>query len=516
MQGAVACGHPVTAEAAVEILEDGGNAFDAALAALCAACVAEPVLSSLAGGGFLLAHPAGKEPAVFDFFADTPQSRTTVEPLDFRPIEADFGTTTQEFHIGLGSVATPGTVRGIFEVHRRLGRLPMPRIFAPAIRAAREGVPLNALQASIFRIVRPIYLATAGARATYAQGATGDLPVDGEPLKQPALAAALAALAEEGDALFYEGELARRIVTLCQEGGGYLSLDDLARYAVIRRAPLRLRYHEAEILTNPGPSSGGLLIAFAAALLEGCGLRAAGFGAPGHVLALAEAMEATEVARLECLARPEAHLETQLLHPEYLARYRAEVAGRRRSRRGTTHISVVDSAGNAAALTASNGEGSGHVLPGTGIMLNNMLGEEDINPGGFHAWPTGTRLTSMMAPTLIEWPDGRRVALGSGGSNRIRTAILQVLVNLVDFSLPIDEAVIRPRLHHERGRLDVEPGFPSPALEALAEAFAEPAVWEAPNLFFGGVHTVEYHAGRFTVAGDPRRGGIGRTARAHQ
>ncbi len=516
MQGAVACGHPVTAEAAVEILEDGGNAFDAALAALCAACVAEPVLTSLGGGGFLLAHPAGSEPMVFDFFADTPRSHTTQQDLDFHPIEADFGTTTQEFHIGLGSVATPGVVRGIFAAHRQLGRLPVSRLFAPAIRAAREGVTLNALQASIFRIVGPIYLATAGARDTYATGSAGGLPDAGERLRQPALADTLAALAEEGDALFYEGELARRIVALCAEGGGYLSMDDLAGYAVIRRAPLCLRYRDTELLTNPGPSSGGVLIAFAAALLESCPLGAAGFGAPGHLLALAEAMEATQLARLECLAHPEAHLETQLLHPEYLARYRAEIVGRRRSHRGTTHISVVDADGNAAALTASNGEGCGHVLPGTGIMLNNMLGEEDINPGGFHAWRPGERLTSMMAPTLIEWPDGRRVALGSGGSNRIRTAILQVLVNLVDFALPIDEAVTRPRLHHERGRLDVEPGFPSAGLAALAEAWAEPAVWEAPNLFFGGVHTVEYRGGRFAAAGDPRRGGTGRTARVRQ
>jgi gamma-glutamyltranspeptidase/glutathione hydrolase len=187
--------------------------------------------------------------------------------------------------------------------------------------------------------------------------------------------------------------------------------------------------------------------------------------------------------------------------------YRAAVAGHPVNHRGTTHISAIDSAGNSASLTLSNGEGSGELLPDTGIMLNNMLGEEDLNPEGFNRWPCDVRVSSMMAPTLAE--DHRHlIAIGSGGSNRLRTAILQTLSNLIDFHMSPEQAVNAPRMHFERGQLDIEPGFEEQALRALLSDFPEHRIWESHNLFFGGTHTVCWDGKTFTGAGDPRRGGV--------
>ena len=501
-KGAVAAGHPQTAEAGALLLEAGGNAFDAVLAALCTACVAEPVLTSLGGGGFLTARTAAGETRVYDFFVQTPRRKRALDEIEFFPVVADFGTAQQEFHIGLGSLATPGTVRGLFDVHRELGSVPMRRIVEPAVTAARDGVRLNRLQAYIFGIVSPIYLATPGARALYAS------PEDprrlygaGERMRQPELADTLERLATEGDRLFYEGEMARALVALCEHQGGQLGAADLAGYRTCRRTPLRRDYRGARLYLNPLPSSGGLLIAFALALLAKHDLGAGAFGAPEHLLTLARVMEQTN------LARSTGPADERLLHDDWLARYRWAVHGRPLATRGTTQISVLDARGNAASLTLSNGEGCGHVLPGTGIMLNNMLGEEDLNPEGFHCWREDVRVSSMMAPTVAEHA-GRLIALGSGGSNRLRTAILQTLCNLIDFGMPPDAAVEAPRIHLERGKISIEPGFGPDCVRLLTDHWPDHQLWEEPNLFFGGTHTVVYDGRQFAGAGDPRRGGV--------
>ena len=501
-KGAVAAGHPQTAEAAALLLEAGGNAFDAALAALCAACVAEPVLTSLGGGGFLTARTAAGDTRVYDFFVQTPRRKRPLDEIELFPVLADFGTAQQEFHIGMGSVATPGTVRGLFEVHRALGSVPMRRIVEPAVAAARDGVRLNQLQAYIFSVVAPIYLATPGARALYAS------PEDprrlfgaGEQMRQPELADALDLLAIEGDRLFYEGEIARTLAELCEHGGGQIGSADLASYRVCTRVPLRRDYRGARLYLNPLPSSGGLLIAFALALLEGQDLARDPFGAPGHLLTLARVMEQTNLARNAGTA------DAQLLSNDWVARYRRALDGRPLATSGTTQISVLDAWGNAASLTLSNGEGCGHVLPGTGIMLNNMLGEEDLNPHGFHLWREDLRVSSMMAPTVAEHA-GRLIALGSGGSNRLRTAILQTLINLVDFGMPPAAAVAAPRIHLERDRISIEPGLAADTVRLLTDHWPDHQLWDEPNLFFGGTHTVVYDGRQFAGAGDPRRGGV--------
>jgi len=502
MRGAVAAGHAKTAEAAVRMYEAGGNAFDAVLAALAAACVVEPVLTSLGGGGFLLARRSEQDPVLYDFFVQTPRRRLPEDAFEFFPIVADFGTAQQEFHIGTGSVATPGTVRGLVGTHRLLGSLPLREILAPAIEYAREGVAVNALQAYIFSIVGPIYRATPEAAALYGDEA---LRGEGATFHQPDLAQTLAWIAEEGDAPFYRGELADRLVELCTTHGGHLTRADLEGYRVVERTPLQHRYRGYRVDTNPPPSSGGTLINFALAALDNQDLTADGFGSGTHLKTLARIMEHTNAARQDgMLARSERHREL-------MEAYRAAVRGHPVNNRGTTHISTIDSAGNSAALTLSNGEGSGRLLPDSGVMLNNMLGEEDLNPDGFNHWPCDVRVSSMMAPTLAE--DHRHlIAIGSGGSNRLRTAILQTLSDMIDFGMSPGQAVNAPRIHLERGRLDIEPGLPEAGVTALTTAYPDHNLWHSQNLFFGGTHTVCWDGRRFSGAGDPRRGGVFATA----
>lgn len=515
-KGAVACGHEETAAAAAEILAEGGNAFDAALAAMCAAFVVEPVFCSLGGGGFLMAGPAAGEALAYDFFVETPRRRGAGD-IDFYPILADFGTATQEFHIGLGAIATPGAVKGLFAAHADLATLPMTRLVEPAVRLARDGWRLRPIDHYVFRVVGPILIAREDSRGAYTHP-DGHLLHRGDVMRQPDLAASLEALAREGAELFYAGEMGRALVDACRAGGGQLTADDLAAYRVERRRPLARDYRGARILTNPPPSSGGILIAFALEMLCRSEPAALGFGSAQHLALLTQVMALTNRARLECRLheavdeREEQSAAARLFDPALVRRYADEVAGRPAFGRGTTHISVIDGDGNLAALSLSNGEGCGYVLPGTGIMLNNMLGEEDLNVAGFDAWRGGTRMSSMMAPTLAFLADGGVAALGSGGSNRIRTAILQVLSNLIDFDRPAAEAVTAPRIHFENGLLSIEGGHADgsdrSAAALLGDLCERVMVWPEHNLFFGGVHTVTRDAeGGFAAGGDPRRGG---------
>jgi gamma-glutamyltranspeptidase/glutathione hydrolase len=508
-RGQIAAGHEKTAEAAELILKEGGNAFDAVVAAAFASCVAEPVFSSLGGGGFLMASHEGRSPRLFDFFVHTPLQVPDPELLEFYPIQADFGSQSQEFHIGLGSVATPGMVRGLFEINRQLGSMPMQELIAPAVQYCRDGIALNAFQQYLFEVIGPIYRSTGSARRIFCRDSNGtDLVRAGDVLTMPEFGQTLDALAEEGDDLFYRGEIAHRIATQCEAEGGTLRMEDMAAYRVVPRDPVITGYRGVRIAGNPPPSCGGILIAFALSLLEAQRDRVE---TTDDLVYLADVMAMTNKARADQFAmNADCHAGSRgLLDPDLLQRYRNEINGNPEALRGTTHISVIDDHGNAASMSLSNGEGCGHVVPGTGIMLNNMLGEEDLNPAGFHSWPADRRMTSMMSPSLVTLSNGALLALGSGGSNRIRTAVLQVLRNVIGHDMPLDEAVNAPRIHFERGLLNIEGGFSDRVINGLLERFPACHVWEDRNLFFGGVHAVSYHpASGFDGAGDARRSGV--------
>ena len=513
--GAVACGHELTATAARQILAEGGNAFDAAVAAHFAACVAEPVLASLGGGGFLLARPATGEPILYDFFAQTPFAKWPIDEIDFFPIDANFGETVQEFHIGMGSIATPGSVKGMFAIFKDLCTLPLNILVQPAIELARNGVIVNEFQAYIFDIIKPIYQLSDHSLAIFKtanpqESDPKQLARCGDLLRQPALADTFEALVIEGERLFYEGDIARAIIQACMEHGGYLRDRDFMDYQVIKRKPLLLNYRRHKVWTNPPPSSGGLLIAFALKLLETIDVGQLAAGSVEYIDLLCYVMHLTNKARIDNEARLASQDRHNMLDTEFLEIYRQKITGRYSFSRGTTHISIIDKDGNMASLTVSNGEGSGFIAPDTGIMLNNMLGEEDLNPRGFHQWDVNQRISSMMAPTIVD-DDHFAVSLGSGGSNRLRTAILQVLVNLFDFNMSLENAIETPRIHFESGLLNIENGLSHINPKQLNPAVTELKTWKTRNLFFGGVHGVMLDGQQISGKGDPRRGGYAMT-----
>jgi gamma-glutamyltranspeptidase / glutathione hydrolase len=485
-RGVVAAGHPLTAAAGAEILRAGGNAVDAALASMLASFVAEPLLTGLGAGGYMLVVPAGGEPVLLDFFVAASGHGADLDsraPL----IAADvsFGDAVQVFHIGAASCGTYGTPAGACAAAARFGTMPLADLAAPAAALARDGVEVNAEQAYVFEILAPIYSSTPESRELFMP--EGRVPRAGDVLRNPPLAAALERLGAEGAEPFYEGDIGSAISARVCELGGTLTPADLAAYRAEPREPVRVRYRGRDVLTNPPPSAGGTLLAYALALLE----RTAG---PPDPVALVAAMEKAQAERT-----PE--FLSGLAEPGFLEHFMASRLG------STTHISVIDGDGWACAVTCTNGEGSGIVVPGTGVHVNNMMGEQDLSPLGFFTHPPGRRLPSMMAPTVVLGADGApELALGSAGSNRIRSALLQVIVNVLDRGMDAAEAVDAPRLHFEDGLIYAEPGIEAAGLEAEDRTIA----WfRDRNLFFGGRQAVERHPGSGALdgGGDPRRGG---------
>ena len=497
----LAAGHPETAQAAWHILDAGGTAADAAIAGALAATVAEPLLCSLGGGAHGLIQAEGRAPVALDAFTQTPRRRRLGE-REFYPILGNFGTEVQEFHVGMASIATPGVIAGLFALHERFGRLPWPVLAEPAMRLARQGVRLNATQAFANRILEPILRSTPECAAFFGlPRRDAELPAEGSLRRCPAQANFIEALASEGPGLFYHGEPARRLAEACSQRGGHLGLPDLAGYRARWRRPLRWRYRNATLWSTPPPAFGGMMLSLACQRLAHHLLPTTPVDSPEFLSALCQAMDESEALR------------NQLEQPDLLASERALRAAFQGlglagplSQRGTSHISIDDGRGMAVALTLSNGEGSGYVLPDTGILLNNMLGEEDINRGGFHRWPTNRRLVSMMAPTFVQ--QGRqRWILGSGGSNRIRTALVQVISRLVDFQQPLKRAVEAPRAHRENGLLSIEmPAgeWPAASRDWLFQHHHDARCWPERNMYFGGVQAV----GPSDAAADPRRNGL--------
>lgn len=512
MKGAIAAGHEQSASAAAEILQEGGNAFDAVIAAHLAACVAEPVLSSLGGGGFLMAKLPEAKPVLYDFFVQTPIRKEHGKKLDFYPIEADFGEAGQTFHIGSASMATPGTVKGIFAIYRDLCTMPLKRLAEPALRLAREGVTVNEFQSSVFDIIEPIFRSNREVRELYKSAIDpGMLPRPGDRFQNHEFANLLEALALEGEELFYQGEFAEKTARICRESGGLLTKKDFSDYRVIKREPLKESYRGETLILNPPPSSGGSMILFALKLMEQTARWPRDFPRPDQrtLHALAEVLFTTEKTRLQTLSISEEEVMGSLFGNKPLFEKALQTVNNGLNvSRGTTHISIIDADGNLASLTTSNGEGSGFLIPGTGVMMNNMLGEEDLNPAGLQSWQQNRRMTSMMAPGILMKQDGSEVVFGSGGSSRIRSALVQLLLNLIDFQMNPEMAVNAPRIHTEADSLNIEPGFSAEHEDFLLKNYPNSKRWESKSLYFGGTHIVSRRGDRFEGTGDSRRGGV--------
>ncbi len=476
--GAVAAGHRVTATAAADVLNQGGNAFDAVVAALLTACVCEPVLASLGGGGFLMARPAGGQTRLLDFFCDTPGTKIPADKAEFVEVFADFGPMRQGFHIGSGSVATPGMIPGIVAIAERYGSMPLSDLVAPAVRAARIGVVVTPFQAYLYDVVSPILTWSAEARSVFAPADT--LLQSGDLMVNPELAEALLLLGH--------GQLDQLNAAMAgsvDRARAHLTRTDIDEYRPEIREPIAVTFQGARVWLNPQPALGGTLVA---AMLD----RITGPDSTACASAIAETDRIWRQLGINAVSSEGASRPAGGEAP-----------------RGTTHVSVIDGDGNTASATVSNGEGHGQIVPGFGFMMNNMLGEEDVNPAGFHNWTPGRRLGSMMTPAIAEMADGTVLALGSGGSNRIRTAVFQVLVNRLAGGMDPDSAVAAPRLHFEKGKLDIENAPQRDDTEQLAERFPDHVRWPDRSLYFGGTHQVERLAdGTFRGAGDDRREGV--------
>jgi len=466
---AVAAGSSQAAATAAAILQLGGNAIDAVTAAGFATPMCEPVLSSLAGGGFCLYAPANAEPKLLDFFVDVPGLGGMPDSPMVETVTVKFGNTAEQvFHAGWGTVATPGCFAGYLDMHRRWGRLPLAEVLAPAIELAASGLHLDPIQIRFLDVVAPILELTEHSASIFTSH--DGLFTNHEYLRL------LTDLAQGDIEGAYDSAYISSVSNAVRKGGGVLSSEDMRNYRPMLRDPLRTTHSGAQVWTNPPPSFGGSIVSDALDRIA----RAQSSSWETVVDALEDATSAqrkvTDVTE------------------------------------GTTHISVLDASGGMAALSVSNGAGSGTVVDG--IQLNNMLGEEDLNTaiqtsgiGAIHELQPGTRMGSMMAPTITELRDGSRIALGTGGSERIRSAVTTTLTRVIDLRMALDDAVAAPRLHVANGQVDLEPGLLQ--FRRIPEFAGRPArVWPARDLYFGGVHAVmKRKDGSVLAVGDPRRGG---------
>ena len=521
-KGIIAAGSEKTAEAGAEMLRSGGNAVDAAVAAAFASFMAEPTLVAPGGGGFGLVFRHNDAHAwLYDFFVNFPglglSSENWPDPVDFYAITVNYGPAHQIFHIGRGSVATPGLIAGLCKMQEDLGKFSLRTVLEPAIHYARNGVPIGDFGAYVGELLYDIFAADDELARLF--GAPDAFLRADHIYKNPDLANTLEILATEGPDSFYKGDIARAIVEDQQAHGGLLTMEDLASYQVIVRKPLHLHYRQYEFLTNPPPSRGGALIAFSLSLLEEYNLERIPHGSAEHLELLAEVMRQTN------LARPLFDISNDadaFLSPENIEQHAAELARRLQERRhnhpldpppsvehsNTSHISVLDGEGNLVALTTTAGETPGFIVPGTGLILNNILGEADLHPNGFLQGCSGCRIGSMMAPTVVLKNDEPVLAVGSGGANRIRSAILQVFLNYTDFHLHLKDAVEAPRIHFENNALQIEAGYAPLTVEQLRGWGYDVNIWPSRHMFFGGAHSVgRSPSGEFEGAGDSRRAG---------
>ena len=501
--GTIAGGERTTVQSAKDILESGGNAFDAAVGAVFTSMISEHNLTGPGGGGAFLACPIDQDPVLFDFFVDTPIPQPG-KILDFFSTWVDFGPSQQEFHIGQGSVAVPGNTAGLLKVHERLGKLPLKAVLDPAINIAKKGVILNEAQGYLMKILEPILTHSSSGKKLFAR--EGKILKEGDRFQNPSFADFLEELIRQGADFFYNGEGSKNILNTVGSRG-LLTADCLRHYKVVERQPLKSRFNGKTFYTNPAPSIGGTLITFTLQLLKQINTVAS-----SDILHLVHAMKVTATARKNVCKDPnDNYLISQILKENtfkyYLEQFQSfqsfdKAENEPPSRGATTQVSIIDNAGNAASVTTTNGEGCGYLIPELGIMLNNMLGEEDLNPSGFHHFFRQQRLPTMISPTVVVGNDGPELVLGSGGSNRIRSAILQVVLNFFINGMNLECAIKSSRIHLEGNVLHCEPQI---HISKDLPDNIQIHQWNEQNLFFGGVNAVT----KYEAIGDPRRGGSG-------
>jgi len=459
VQASVAAGHPATVEAGVEVLAEGGSAADAAVAASLASCVAETVMTGLLGGGHAIyLEGASGTARNLDCFVAVPglgaEQRADAELLE---LEIPFGAELVHYAVGPASCGVPGLPAGLGLLHAEHGRVPWPRLVEPALRLAREGVDFPLAHAACLAMLAPVMTMDEGARI-YSPG--GRLLEAGETLRQPGLATALEALADEGPSSMYEGSLGTALLALMDERGGLVTRADLLAYQARWSDPAEYAYDGRAVQTRAGLAPVGGALELLPPL--------SGLSAGDRAATLARTLTGVD-------------------------------------RDGdTTNLVVVDAEGNACAMTTSLGLGSGDFVPGLDLHLNSMLGEADLIRGPLHP---GRRMESMMSPLLVLDDAGLALAAGAAGGTRLRSALVQVVAGILDEGFKPDAAVARPRLHPTSSLVHLEPGLGDEVVPTLEAQGLEVREWPERHHYFGGVSVVA----RTGAAGDPRRSGAAAT-----
>jgi gamma-glutamyltranspeptidase / glutathione hydrolase len=451
LRAAVAAGHPATTAAGIEILRAGGSAADAAVAACLASCVAETVMTGLLGGGHGIYFDADSgEVRNLDCFCAVPSD--TGAPLV--ELDVPFGEELVRYAVGAASCAVPGVPAGLDALWRTYGRLPWTDLCAPALRLAHEGVPMPTAHVACLEMLAPVMTMREGARI-YAPA--GRLLRESERLEQPGLVRALEIVADEGPETVYRGSIAESLLVLVADHGGAITQADLEAYEAEWVDPVEASYAGTRFMTRGGLAG----IAPAVARLPGL----VDLDETARTLALLDAVEGDGA---------DGH---------------------------TTNLVTVDGEGSACVLTTSLGLGSGDWLPGLDLHLNSMLGEIDLLVGPIEP---GSRMQSMMAPSIALGTDGPVLAIGAAGGTRLRTALVGVASAILDVGAEPGEAVERPRVHRAGTIVNAEPGADVGALVELERRGLAVRRWSTRHHYFGGVSLVA----RGGPAADPRRSGV--------
>ena len=528
--GMVVAMEATAADVGVSVLQHGGNAVDAAVAVGFAMAVTHPFAGNLGGGGYMLIRMADGKTTFIDFRERAPEKASRNMYLDAQ------GAMTKDSTEGWRSSGVPGTVRGFEIAVNKYGKKTWAENMAPAVELASRGFPVSYALAEGLKGSRSLASSPESKRIFQKNGAFYDV---GEKLVQPELAQTLQRISKNGANEFYEGETAKRFAGEMAKNGGIISLADLKNYKAIERAPLTGTYRNYTIITSPPSSSGGIALLEMLGILEGTGYEKAGAGSASAIHYAAEAMRRAYADRNEYVGDPDFVKVpiAGLLDPAYLARLRASIDPERATpsdtvrpgkpigseRMETTHYSVVDSEGNAVAVTytLNGGYGNGITVPGLGFLLNNEMDDFASKPGTpnmfglvqgeVNAIAPGKRPLSSMTPTIV-LKDGRLfMTAGAPGGSRISTAVLQVILNVLDFGMNVQDAVDAPRFHHQwqPDKLSIERGI-SPDTVALLKGRGYDVDY-APGVILANVAAIVSDGG-WLQGGSDGRSAMGKAA----
>lgn len=495
MNYALSGGHQKTIEAAEIILNQGGNAVDAAIAAYCVSFVSEPCMASIGAGGFAMINNNGHLSAI-DFFCQTPIQKRPIAEQEFYPVTVDFGNTKEDFHVGLGSIAVPGAIAGMYKMHELMGSLPMKIIMEPAVQWAKEGIKLDNFQAYDFTLLKDIFSIDPTVAHLFFKE-DGTLKKEGDSIQMSQYADFLEVLSYEGKDLFYKGEIAKRVSADMQRGG-HLTRTDFEQYQAVVRKPIDFKFMGHTINTVGFPSVGGMILTSILNILQDkLSDKQIDPLSIEHFQTVLDSI--IEVKRLN---NEPTKIAQFLIDNFGIHAYNGSgISGHKWG--GTSHFNVIDTDGLTVSLTTSIGEGSGYFIPGTDMQMNNMLGEEALMPNGFHNWTENVRLQSMMSPTIITSNSGKTMqSLGSGGAGRIPYALAQSILYGTYFNLPALDTVEKPRIYVSDNIIECESGFD---IEGIPTSSIN--IWEDPSLYFGGVNLISLNGKHHRGYADQRRRG---------